>query len=323
MKATIFVSGDDPLNGGLATINWLLDHGMRVTVTGAKDDLLAKRIDEHLKRTARDGDAYEKARARLAWVARNAVPTDLSGLFLSLWKKKVIAITGAHGKTMAAVWAGHLIGDAVVAGHTPERPLVSALDSRAKCAVIEVHGPVPSAKNLMTVSTDELSARDAAVQAAQLAGVSEATIQKRLTTLPQVAGRQEVVHRSAQLTIVNDAMATEPERGIVALRTFGGPTCLLIAGGDLPAGRQAADCRAWAAEVKKTIRPTNLFLLEGSAAKNIRSALGAWGRGIRMYATLADALHVARQRASKFVAAIILFSPAAQSPWKDLKSVLK
>lgn len=294
----------------VAAANWLLDHGARVVIASKKDDAAAKRIEEHLKRIARDGASYEHLRARLTWEpnAKNS-NIALEDIFFSEWKKKVIAIMGRHGKTMAALWAGHLIGDAVVTGHTPERPPVLALDSRAKVAIVEVHDTVPDAKNIHVVNTDTMSARDAAVQAAQLAGVHKSIIQKRLATLPQIPRRQEVVRESAKLTLVDDTMATIPDRGVAAVQRFGGPTCILIAGGD--GGK--LNCRAWASTVQSFIRPTNLILMEGSATKHLRAALGAWGRGIRAYDSPERCWKEAHARASKYISATILFSPAAKT----------
>lgn len=272
--------------------------------------MVAKRIEEHLKRTARDGKAYEKMRARLTWepgVKKSG--TDINDIFFSEWRKKIVAIIGRHGKTMAAVWAGHLIGDAVVAGHTPERPLLLALDSRAKIAVVELHADAPVKPNVHVVNADALSARDAAVQTAQLASTPEAVIQKRLVSLPQVPGRQEVIHESAKLTIVNDVMATLPERSIVAVQTFSAPNCILIAGGD---GK--GDYRTWAHEVAERILKTNIVLVAGSATNAMRRALGYLGmRNIRTYDTLDECWLAARQRAKHFVSATILLSPAAKT----------
>jgi UDP-N-acetylmuramoylalanine-D-glutamate ligase len=297
------------VHGCADTINWLLDHGANVTVTGACDTALAKKIDEHCKRVARDGKAYEKMRARLAWAPKLDTNTvDVQHLFMSAWHKPIIGITGAHGKTMATVWAAHLIGDAIAAGHLSEHLFMAATGSRAKLAVIELRGSVPPAKHIQAVSTDGKRALDAAIEAARLAGVTDEQIQRRMASLPRVPFRQEIIRQTGKLTIVNDAMALSPERGTAALKTFGGPACICIAGGD---GKSVY--RDWAAEIKKSIRPTNLILLEGSATKQMRAALGAWGRGIRMYETLEDALYAARQRAAKFISATIVFSPAAQT----------
>lgn len=296
----------------VATANWLLDHGARVVIASKKDDAAMRRIEEHLQRIARDGASYEHLRARLTWKPdARASSVDVNDIFFSEWRRNIIAITGRHGKTMAVVWAGHLIGDAVVAGHAPERSLLLALDSRAKIAVVEMHGAVPDAQHIHVVNTNTMSARDAAVRAAQLAGISEQMIQKRLATLPQIPLRQEVMHESGKLTVVNDAMATLPERGIPALQKFGAPNCILIAGGTGTKGNY----RSWAREVSERILKTNIILVAGSATRAIQKAFGYLGmRNIRTYDTLDECWAVARTRAKHFVSATILFSPAAKTP---------
>lgn len=303
----IYVSSTD----AIANINWLLDHGARVTVVGMRDDSadITRRIEEHLKRTAADGKAFALARARLVWSSDSATPlSDLQQLFCSLWKKKIIGITGKHGKTTTAVWAAHIIGDAVAAGILPERPLLPALDSRARVVVVKLPEAAPMTSGMLVVNTDTLSNTDAAIEAAHLAGVPQRLIAQRVGTLPQVPFRQEVVQRSPKLVVINDAMATQPARGIAALRQWGGPTCALICGGD----DAQSNYDAWAQELLKQVRCTNLILLTGSATKKMRVALGAHGRGIRAYDSLAAALKAARSRAALYVSSVILFSPAAQ-----------
>ncbi len=303
----IRVSGAD----SIANINWLLDHGARVTVVGARNGAeMEKRIDEHLKRTVPDGKAYEQVRARLTWSSdRTIICSDLHQLFLSVWKKRIIGITGKHGKTTTAVWAAHLIGDAVVAGHIPERPILPAADSRAHIAVIKLPSGSPGAKKVMTVSTDAMPNREAAIAAARLAGISENLIQHRLNTLPQAPLRQEVIHKSPKITVVNDAMANHPARGIAALRQWGGPTCIIICGGD----DSKSDYREWAGELQKHVRRTNVVFLTGSATTKMRAALGPYGRGIRAFDSLESALKAARARAGLYVSSVILFSPAAKN----------
>ncbi|MEK7637895.1 MAG: hypothetical protein AAB375_00505 [Patescibacteria group bacterium] len=308
----VIVSGADAV-AGVATVNWLLDHGARVTVVGANapaETEMQKRIDAHLKRVARDGDEYEKLRMRLAWTSNRTVkPTDVNKIFLSLCKKPVIAITGAHGKTTTAVWAAHLIGDAIVAGHAPERPLLPALDSSARVAVIKLEKGLPAASKRATVSTDTMSNLEAAIAAAHMAGVSEKHIQQRISTLPQVTLRQEVIHKSPKLTVVNDALATDPARGEFALQRWAGPTCILICGGV----DSKRDYQAWADTLLKRVRRTNIIFLTGSATQKMRMALGEYARGIRAYDSFAAAVKVARARAGLYVSSVILFSPAAKS----------
>lgn len=172
----VLVFGLGMLNGGVAATNWLLDHGAYVTVTDLKNaEALAssiKRIEEHLKRTARDGVSYEKTRTRLAWAlgghnnkmidAADAVVVnpDVSAqnqyivralkrgahvcnegtIFYDTWKKPTVGVTGTRGKTTTATWARHLIGTAVLTGNSVAKPFLMALDEspRHTSAVTEL-----------------------------------------------------------------------------------------------------------------------------------------------------------------------------------------
>ena len=145
--------------------------------------------------------------------------------------------------------------------------------------------------------------------AAHLAGTSWDAIQRKIATLPQVQYRQEPVYRDAQLTIINDTTATSPEGGIVALRRWGGPNCILICGGT---DRDLA-YHEWAREVRAHIRRTNLVFLSGTATRKMRASLGVFARGVRAYDNLEAAVSAARSRACTYVHAVILFSPSAKS----------
>ncbi len=448
----VLVFGLGVLGGGVATTNWLLDHGARVAVTDLKNaEHLAssvKRVEEHLKRTAPDGKAYEKTKARLTWALgghSNAlidasdvvvVNPDVSArnpyilraiknrsrvcnegtIFYDVWKKPTIGVTGTRGKTTTASWANHLIGTSVLTGNSIVKPFLSALSEspRHTHAVTELSSFIlelfahascgPHIAGITNLYRDHLNrhgtmkeyarakanifmhqtARDhlilnqddewtpwflqqqprgrvwrtsmmplpagtegvwhadgavwervknkeqcvldlgyfasqwgmhnvanllAAALAAHLAGVPWPRIQARIASVPAVPYRQEVVFRDARLTIVNDTTATSPEGGIAALRRWGGPTCVLICGGT----DRELDYRAWAKELPKQVRRTNVIFLTGSATKKMRAALGAYGRGIRAYDSLAAALKAAHARAGLYVSSVILFSPAAKS----------
>lgn len=121
--------------------------------------------------------------------------------------------------------------------------------------------------------------------------------------------RQEIIHRSDTLTIVNDMGAISPERGVISLRQWGGPNCILIAGGE---GR-GGDYTAWADTVMEHIRPTNLIFLAGGATDRMRKALGARARGVRTYDSLAQCWRAAQKRSRLFISSVVLFSPAARS----------
>ena len=149
----------------------------------------------------------------------------------------------------------------------------------------------------------------AAALAAHLAGTSWQTIQKRIATLPQIQYRQETVHQDRKLTVINDTTATSPEGAIAAIRRWGGPNCVLICGGT----DRELEFGAWADAVRETLNVNNMVFLDGSATRKMRTALGPWGRGIRSYASLADALDAALARARKYVQSVVVFSPGAKS----------
>lgn len=314
MALHVCINVSDPVNGGATAINWLLDHGARISAIGVcsagQKAALEKRIDEHLKRIARDGKAYEKIRSRFVWASSSSMsPTDPYNLFMSFWKKKVIGITGKYGKPTVAIWSAHLIGDAVAAGHMPEKPILSAIDSRARIAIVELRDKVKDSSKIATVCTDGLSDLDAAIEVARYAGVAEELIQSRIATLPQIPFRQEVFHKSARLTIINDALAAEPVHGIATLERFGGPGCVFITGGM----DHKLDYSLWAEIVKERIRKSDIVLLEGSATQKMRLALGSWGKGIRAYPSLQKAVRAALARSKLFIKSTILFSPSAKN----------
>lgn len=446
----VLVLGLGLLGGGVATTNWLLDHGAQVTVTDLKDAeqlvVSVKKIEEHLKKTARDGKDYAARRARLTWALgghsealvdaadlivvnpdvsvrnpyvryalENKIPVANEGtLFYRFWKRRTVGITGTRGKTTTANWTHHFIARSVLTGNSTVKPFLAALDTPAPVAVTELssfileffpfakaapdvavitnlyrdhlnrHGTQegyadakanifrgqrrdgtlilnasdawtpwflaqrPSAR-LAFFSMEPLTGdatgvwyRDGAVMernggrdrrvldvagfvdrwgehnlanllasaaAAHAAGVPWSRIGERIATLPQVPYRQEVVHRSRTLTVVNDTTATSPDGAIAALRRWGGPNCILICGGT----DRELDYRAWAQALPLHITKNNTVFLAGSATQKMKAALGSAARGIRTYDTLDAAWRAALKRAGQFVSAVVLFSPGAKS----------
>jgi UDP-N-acetylmuramoylalanine--D-glutamate ligase len=149
----------------------------------------------------------------------------------------------------------------------------------------------------------------ASALAAHSVGVSWGIIESRIATLPTVAYRQELVHRSAKLTIINDTTATSPEGGMAAIRRFSGPNMVLLCGGT----DRELNYTEWARLVRTHVNRNNLIFLAGSATKKMCAALGAWRRGIRVYETLEDAFHAALRRAREYGHGVVVFSPAAKS----------
>ncbi|MBP6886366.1 MAG: UDP-N-acetylmuramoyl-L-alanine--D-glutamate ligase [Candidatus Pacebacteria bacterium] len=449
---SIVVLGLGSLGGGVATVNWLLDQGARVTVSDLKDaKALAssvKRVEDYLKRTARDGKSYEKARARLVWALgghtnalidgadmivanpdvsihnpyitralKKGIPVENEGtLFFQQWTKPVIGVTGTRGKTTTATWTNHFVGTAVLTGNSVTEPFLEALTEHSKrtSAVTELssfvleyfdhlkrspkiaivtnlyrdhlnrHGTMEeyakakarifqyqTSRDSLILNADnewtpwflrqkplarvfftslrqlppatmgvwfdddalwewkgEKAARILelpgfseqwgmhnvanlmqATLAAHLTGVSYDAIVRKISSLPVVAYRQEVIYRDSKLTVVNDTTATSPEAGIAAAQRWGGPTSVLIAGGT----DRDLDYKQWAEAIRTSIRKTNLILLSGSATKKMRRALGQYGAGVRSYDTLESAWGAAQKRACKYVNSVVLFSPAAKS----------
>lgn len=329
-RQQMFVSGNGTTSA--AVVAWLLDHGAQVTVTGVTGETrerLAKRIDEHCRRTARDGKTYAQLCARLTWTAdARAATVDEHQLFAATWRGRIVGIAGAYGKTTTTLWTAHLIGDAVAAGYAPDRSPMAIVASRPRTAVVE--GFTIPGKRTLLVNTDrdydagfspveqeQLAAQwgthnlhnlAAAVTAARWAGVTPTDIRRRIASLPSVPHRQEVVHCSREMTVVNDAMAVTPEAASAALQRWGGPNCILICGG--ANGKHAY--HAWADVVRRTVLKNSVFFLAGNSTVKMRAALGRSAmRGVRTYPSLEQCWRAARARAGAFVHAVVLFSPAS------------
>jgi UDP-N-acetylmuramoylalanine--D-glutamate ligase len=438
------------LGGGIATTNWLLDQGARVTVTDFADAKVmapaVKRVEAHLKKSARDGRDYADRKQRLFWslgvhspklvdeaslvvvnpsvsvrhpyvaraLKRGIEVANEGTLFFDQWKRASVGVTGTRGKTTTANWASHLIDGSLLTGNSATRPFQSVMGEHARIAVTELssfilelfpytrhapkvavitnlyrdhlnrHGTMeeyartkaaifmhqrssdtlvlndgdewtpfflaqgPKAKALFFGAAPLAQGRSglwadghhaywrehgrdtkvldvgefaaawgahnlenllAAALSARVCGVTWKAIAQRMATVPQVPFRQETVHQGRALRVVNDTTATSPEGTIAAVRRWGGPNCVLIAGGT---DRELEYAR-WADAVRRHLLKTNLIFLEGSATLKMRKALGPWGRGIPTYPSLAAAYRAACKRANLFVSGVVLFSPGAKS----------
>lgn len=150
---------------------------------------------------------------------------------------------------------------------------------------------------------------------AHLAGCPWDVIASRMKKLPIIPYRQEVIYKSGKLTVINDTCATSPEGAMAALERFGGPNCILIAGGT----DRDLDYRAWAPVLSKSIKPINTFFQQGTATTKMLKALGKNRQGRRAYGTLEQCVAKALKRAGKYVNSVVLFSPGAKSfgPFKN------
>jgi UDP-N-acetylmuramoylalanine--D-glutamate ligase len=143
---------------------------------------------------------------------------------------------------------------------------------------------------------------------AHICGVPWPKIQQKIKTLPQIPFRQEIVFRNKRIKIINDTSATSPDGGIAAIKRFGGPHCVLIAGGT---DRQL-DYSEWARVVSGAIKKNNLILLAGSATEKMLKYLGKVDES-QIFDTLRGCVAAGFKKTAGYPRAVLLFSPAAKS----------
>ncbi len=90
---------------------------------------------------------------------------------------------------------------------------------------------------------------------------------KMVETLPQVPLRQEIIFSKNGLTVVNDSAGTSPDATIAALQRF--KNVVLITGGT----DKKLEFAELAKEIKKTLKPEHLVLLNGSATSKLITEL--------------------------------------------------
>jgi UDP-N-acetylmuramoylalanine--D-glutamate ligase len=144
----VLVFGLGLLGGGVATTNWLLKHGAKVTVTDLKTkDQLAPslkkikgnvvlRLGGHSEDDIKNNDivvfnpdiSVKNPYVALARKLKKRVENEAT-IFYELCDKPIIAITGTRGKTTTATWTQHLLGrGAILAGNRYDHALLDALD---------------------------------------------------------------------------------------------------------------------------------------------------------------------------------------------------
>ena len=149
MKVVVFGLGI--LGGGVATANWLVRHGARVTVTDLKTE---SELAESLSRLEQPVDlklgGHDEADIRncdlvlfnpdipvnspyveLARKLDKRVENEAT-LFYRLCQLPIIAVTGTRGKTTTCAWIEHFISrcfTAVPAGNSPDNPFLHTLQA--------------------------------------------------------------------------------------------------------------------------------------------------------------------------------------------------
>jgi len=154
----------------------------------------------------------------------------------------------------------------------------------------------------------------AAALASFLSGISWKEIGKRITTLPDIFLRQEIIIKKKNFIVVNDSAGTSPDAAIAALKRFSREGRILyITGGT----DKQLEFKKLADEIKNTIEPENLFLLNGSATRKIIRELETRhyfrNKKKNIFEDLKDLLTHAHKRTTVMSSAIVLFSPGAAS----------
>ncbi|MBI4034203.1 MAG: UDP-N-acetylmuramoyl-L-alanine--D-glutamate ligase [Candidatus Brennerbacteria bacterium] len=148
-------------------------------------------------------------------------------------------------------------------------------------------------------------------------GVPLTRVKSALKTLPQVRFREETIIKRRNIEVVNDTTATTPEATIAALKRFGSSgRLILITGGT----DKKLNFKEWARDVKKYVKPENLFLLNSTATKKMVRELKIIGyfrkSKPQIFETLPLILHSVKKKLNakrSTLKPVVLFSPGATS----------
>ncbi|HEY4484120.1 MAG: UDP-N-acetylmuramoylalanine--D-glutamate ligase [Candidatus Harrisonbacteria bacterium RIFCSPLOWO2_02_FULL_41_13b] len=158
----VLVFGLGLLGGGVATTNWLLKQGAKVTVTDLKNKKTLLQSLKKIKGRARlrlDGHKEIDIKAndiiivnpdvsinnpfiQLAFRLGKQIENEAT-IFLKNWQKPTVAITGTRGKTTTTNWTNHFLKakyESSIAGNAYDSPFLKILDKKNKldCAALEI-----------------------------------------------------------------------------------------------------------------------------------------------------------------------------------------
>jgi len=187
----VLVFGFGILGGGLATTNWLLRQGARVTVTDLKNQeqlagSLAKieghvelRLGGHSRKDIVDNDiivinpdvSIRNEFIQYAFKLGKEVANEAT-IFFKEFKKPIIAVTGTRGKTTTTAWTEYFLRSrfrSSIAGNSTTHPFLKVLENKDQLdiAVAEVSSfhleivdntPIaPEIAVITNISTDHLN----------------------------------------------------------------------------------------------------------------------------------------------------------------------
>src|SRR3989338_10139471 len=208
----VLVFGLGLLGGGVATTNWLLKQGAKVTVTDLKDEKallqslkkIKGRVEltlgGHKERDVKKNDiivvnpdvSINNKYVQLAFRLGKQVENEAT-IFLKNWRKPAVAITGTRGKTTTVNWVNHFMKakyKSSVAGNSYEKPFLKILDERKKLdrAAVEIPSfvleffnqsvPLPDVAVITNIYQDHLNRH----QSLENYALTKANIFKRQTS---------------------------------------------------------------------------------------------------------------------------------------------
>lgn len=182
-----------------------------------------------------------------------------------------------------------------------EDPICRELARRTSGRVVwfDEHRPVPAIP--VPGRHNELNAL-AAAAVGRAAGLRDEQIQAGLADFRSVEHRLELVGEWGGVRWFNDSKATNPDAGLVALRSFPGVPLVLIAGGH----GSGFELDAWEEEVR---RSTAAVVLIGESAPELEQRLA--GHSVHRVESLAEAVDTAGALARP--GGVVLLSPAYKS----------
>ena len=143
----VLIFGLGLLGGGVATANWLIKQGAKLTITDLKtEEGLAPSLKKIKGKVVLMLGGHDGVDVRqydiivlnpgvsvnhslIQYAIKLGKPVvNEATIFYNNWPGKIIGITGTRGKTTTAHWTAHLMGDrAVLAGNSPDHPFLQAL----------------------------------------------------------------------------------------------------------------------------------------------------------------------------------------------------
>lgn len=133
---------------------------------------------------------------------------------------------------------------------------------------------------------------------------------KKISTLPTIPFRQQVIFNKNGLMIINDSAATSPDGAIAAIERFkNSKNFFLISGGT----DKNLDFKKMAKRIKEILPSKNLFLLDGSATKKLIGELNKinyFKSKPIVFDNLKEIVDAVKKRVKT---GVVVFSPAAAS----------